>query len=130
MNYHKFYLVLFCILSVVSKHHHGSMAQTTPSQIGIAAYLPDYRAAYNVNASAPHLTDLILFSIQPHSRGMIGGCCLQPKHFQLGRNVREHNSELRVWVTIGGAGRADAIPAITADAIKRKRLIDAILRLR
>eukprot|EP00980_Cylindrotheca_fusiformis_P013211 scaffold3359_cov123-Cylindrotheca_fusiformis.AAC.15 len=122
-------LLLYALAGIIVTCSLRSCTATKTAGLGIAAYLPDYRAGYNVNASAPHLTDLILFSIQPHSRGMIGGCCLQSHHFQLGRNAREHNPELRVWVTIGGAGRAEAIPAITADAGRRKTLIDSVSRL-
>lgn len=120
-------ILWFCVILGSLDHRFSSncMAQ----ELGVGAYLPDYRAAYNVNASAPHLTDLILFSIQPHSRGMIGGCCLQPHHYQLGRDGRQHNSNLRVWVTIGGAGRSDALASILADATKSKRLIDGSIRL-
>jgi hypothetical protein len=110
----------------ISFNIHLSLAQR---ELGLGAYLPDYRVGYNVNASAPHLTDLILFSIQPNSRGMIRGCCLQNQHFQLGRDVRKHNANINVWVAIGGSGRSDDIPLITGDETKRKILIDGAINL-
>jgi GH18 family chitinase len=114
----------------------------------IGGYLPDYRSYINVNATAPHLTDLILFSIQPHARGMIGGCCLDASHYQLGRDAKaaaaeaaqahhhgtsntntNTNTNFRLWVTIGGGGRSDSFKIIAADPKKRDRLIQSMVRL-
>ena len=131
----------------------GGAATTTQSEEGIsvtiAGYLPDYRSYINLNNTIPHITDLILFSLVPHSRGMLGGCCLQEHHFQQARealafaneqeeqeNSRKESHELtqpkpfRIWVTIGGAGdRSESLAKVAADPKLRKRLIDAIIRL-
>ena len=108
--------------------------------VGIGAYLPDYRISnnnYNINASVPHLTDLILFSIQPNSKGMIISdgsssccCCLQKEHYQIGIRAREyHNPNLKLWVTIGGAGRSDEFSSIVANPKSRKRLVGNMVKL-
>lgn len=125
--------------------------QLHKNDFGLAAYFPDYRFGDNggnLNAAAPHLTDLLLFSIQPHKSGMVRGgvCCLQDQHYELAQNNRNSNSNSknnankeeadddsslqRIWVTIGGAGRAEAIPSITKSTTKRQRLIHAMVDLR
>lgn len=96
----------------------------TPELFAIAAYLPDYRFYINTNQTAPFLTDLILFSIEPtipSSTSDHYGCCLHPDHFQqarlavlykqeqLGQRLPiddrdELGEKLRLWVTIGGGG--------------------------
>jgi hypothetical protein len=121
----------FLLLALlVSSVHRGTLAQEEEKQQGIVAgYLPDYRSYIDVNATAPHLTDLILFSIQPHSRGMIGGCCLESKHYELGRQAKALLPSLKIWVTIGGGGRSEAIPVIVQDPDKRSRLIKGMVRL-
>lgn len=131
-----------------------------PNTFAVAAYLPDYRIhAYlsqyvsegddedrsvqnaNTNGTAAgvpaSLTDLILFSLQPHSRGLLGGCCLQQDHYDLVRKFRSrirhtnssNDDSLTIWVTLGGGGRTDAFPEICADEKRRKRLIDAVVKL-
>jgi hypothetical protein len=50
------------------------------------------------------MTDLILFTHQPHSKGIVGGCCLQQDHYMLAQRFRERFCATW-WVTIGGPGR-------------------------
>jgi hypothetical protein len=117
----------------------------------IAGYLPDYRSYINVNATVPFLTDIILFSIVPHSRGILGGCCLDDHHFQQAREARnfskqlriereQHSgvspvglngaSDLKIWVTLGGGGeRSHSFMTIAKDPEKRRRLIDRLKSL-
>lgn len=117
------------------------------NNFAVAAYLPDYRVTAYMeqqlllqgNSSSPPvpiLTDLILFSLQPHSKGFLGGCCLQPDHYALAQQYREQlyqddttTSSLTVWVTVGGAGRSDALRPICADEKLRKRLIQSVVNL-
>jgi hypothetical protein len=111
----------------------------------LAAYLPDYRIAsymeqqlpivQNSSTNAPPLmTDLILFSLQPHSKGFLGGCCLQQDHYMLAQRFREqlyagNEKRLTLWVTIGGSGRSDSLSQICGDANLRKRLIQSAINL-
>lgn len=150
--------------------------RTNKKNFAVAAYLPDYRihdylSKYAITATTipsddedkipftnnnnsntmttattSILTDLILFSLQPHSRGFLGGCCLQEDHYDLVRSFRKaigsndddndhegngekRKSPLNVWVTLGGGGRTDAFPEICADEKRRKRLIDSVIKL-
>ncbi|VEU39420.1 unnamed protein product, partial [Pseudo-nitzschia multistriata] len=76
-------------------------AATEGDDFAIAGYLPDYRLRtyldqtqqWNGNSKKPNpkrrdsgssvfVTDLVLFSLQPHARGFIG-CCLQEDHYDL-----------------------------------------------
>ena len=121
----------------------------------IAGYLPDYRINYfmdkqlgtnrkkdkvtgddNKSPSSSSMTDLILFSLQPHSKGFFG-CCLQDDHYDLvekfvansNNNYTSSSSIRRVWVTVGGGGRSGAFPEICAKKELRNRLIRSILNL-
>lgn len=55
----------------------------------VGGYLPDYRAYINVNATAPFLTDLILFSVKPSG----DGCCLGENHYRLAREAQAYKQE-------------------------------------
>ena len=75
-------------------------------ELAVSAYLPEYRSYIDVNATAPFLTDLVLFSLKPHSRGMVGGCCLSPSHYEQARQAKAHTGgKLRLWVSIGGVSQ-------------------------
>jgi GH18 family chitinase len=96
----------------------------------IAAYLPDYRFYINVNATAPFLTDLILFSIEPS----LNGCCLSQEKYQIARHAQDYkqehqNKRLRLWVTVGGGGRSDGFAGIAFDETKRDRFINEMVTL-
>lgn len=112
-------------------------AQENDEQFLISAYVPDYRiAAVNLNASAPYLTDLILFSIQPHSRGFISGCCLEDSHYEKSRQAKEYKKQikpgsipLRLWVSVGGGGRSEALPVIAGDEKRRGRMLENLIKL-
>jgi hypothetical protein len=116
-------------------------------EFAVAGYLPDYRVrAYlypqisemkGIPKMRPLMTDLIMFSLQPHARGFFG-CCLQEDHYEL---VEEFvnctisspfssSPSVRVWVTLGGGGRTEAFPEICASSRNRQRLIGSILNLR
>jgi hypothetical protein len=122
----------------------GATQQKEVSEnFALAAYLPDYQigsyvekqlSQYSSTNAPPLLTDLILFSLQPHSKGFLGGCCLQNDHFAAAHKFREELYEkngrrLTLWVTIGGSGRSDAFSQICPDETLRKRLIQSAINL-
>ncbi len=167
------FLFLVAAPAHASKSEPSGSKEDYQNSFAVAAYLPDYRIhdylskyvtttsnaerndgiqistgniPYNGTIATSVLTDLILFSLQPHSRGFLGGCCLQEDHYDLVRKFRrsiassihrvDHDgnngsnpNELRVWVTLGGGGRTEAFPEICADEKRRKRLIDAVMKL-
>lgn len=118
------------VVIFVDEGDFGCHGQQKEESFALGGYLPDYRVGnFDANASAPFLTDLMLFSIQPHSRGMVGGCCLDSSHFEKAREAKALNNDMRLWVTVGGGGRSDAFPEIAANEIKTKRLVDSMIRL-
>lgn len=125
-------LLLICSYhsTFVSTAEIGATQDGTPNHhIPIAGYLPDYRSI-DLNHTVSHITDLILFSLEVHSRGMVGGCCLQKTHYENARLAKEHyNSKLKLWVTVGGQGRANGWQEVCHDTIKRNRFIDSMIRL-
>ena len=101
----------------------------------VAGYLPDYRSYINVNATAPFLTDLLLFSIQPPaSTKLDGSCCLGEDHYQIAREAQAYKlgqgyGELRLWVTAGGGGRSESFASIAADRELRSNFINELVQL-
>ena len=100
----------------------------------VGGYLPDYRFYINVNSTAIHLTDIMLFSLTPESvlkyHAAIkagdnpspdsGGCCLSSNHYEQIRKAKSYKREqqqqpqqqddvndLRLLLTVGGGGRSD-----------------------
>jgi len=136
------YFFCSCIVDVIAD-------DDTNTDFALAGYLPDYRLrAYldqqlnakkktTLNTTDTPMTDLILFSLQPHARGFFG-CCLQDDHYELVQefvdNTRNSpfstSSSIRVWVTVGGGGRTEAFPEICASAKLRQRVIGSIMNLR
>ena len=95
----------------------------------MAGYLPDYRSI-NLNHTVSYLSDLILFSLEVHSRGMVGGCCLRKEHYERARIAQQtYNPNLKLWVTVGGQGRAHGWQEVCRDPTKRTRFIESMIRL-
>jgi len=116
-------LLLVCVQGVLSQ------------DFSIAGYLPDYRSYIDVNATAPFLTDLILFSIEPRTLAthLEGTCCLGENHYRIARLAqiykKERGAELRLWVSVGGGGRSEAFASIVADQDKRTNFIQELIQL-
>jgi hypothetical protein len=133
-------LVIFFLYNAM--YSEATQQEEVNDNFTLAAYLPDYRIVsyveqqllHNFTVSPPLLTDLILFSLQPHSKGFLGGCCLQPDHFKLAQRYREqlyttNEKRLRLWVTVGGSGRSYAFSQIFGDEKLRKRLVQSAINL-
>ena len=125
-----------------------SQSTSSTSLFEIAGYLPEYRFYINVNNTAPYLTDLIAFSVMPSVDGDNNGasgnnyftakssCCLEPHHYQQIRDARifkgendPGSSNLRLWVTLGGAGRCDTFKAIIGSpgSSKQRQLVSNLI---
>ena len=134
---------------------------TTTDRFVVGGYLPNYRlpvlqdmmdainsdkstaACTNKKKNRMPLTDLMLFSIEPSSKGTIDGeCCLGDGHFRSARELKEslktkngedngaddddEQSTLNVWLTLGGAGRTESFGEICADEVLTEVFIDAV----
>jgi len=95
----------------------------------------------NINATALHLTDLMLFSLTPQSilqssssattaTGGGGGCCLSSDHYSKIRLARaykkeqqeqEHSEKIRLLLTVGGAGRSEGFRDIVTGTPRIQR---------
>ena len=104
----------------------------------ISGYLPEYRSYINLNASAVHLTDLMLFSITPETimnSDKSGGCCVSTDQFDYIRKAREYKMEnqsgaLRLILTVGGAGRSDGFSTIIWGDLKTKeKFVNDLVKL-
>ncbi len=139
------YCVCFCFLCF--KIDDVTAFDGEDFDFALAGYLPDYRIrsylypqVHNKKSTSitePTLTDLILFSLQPHPRGFFS-CCLEEDHYELVEKFVNSTQQLpfsssqslRVWVTLGGGGRTAAFPEICANSKLRQRLIGSIITLR
>ena len=89
----------------------------------VGGYLPDYRTYININATAPHLTDLMLFSLTPESVLQYASpesgkssevCCLSSDHYDQIRKAKAYKKDhvlkkdenLRLLLTVGGGERS------------------------
>jgi len=124
------YLLLLITLQQVCSSSGKEQEQDT---FVVAGYLPEYRRYININNTAPFLTDLIIFSLTPDSKGDLGDCCLEDHHFERARQARAYKQEhypdanpLKLFLTIGGAGRSKMFPMIFSNDIKRSRFIKAL----
>ena len=125
---------LLLLLIVVTAGTSALDKDDAPSFI-VGGYLPDYRSYINVNSTAIHLTDIMLFSLTPESvlkyhaaikagdnpsAADSGGCCLSSNHYEQIRKAksykreqqqllqqRDNVDELRLLLTVGGGGRSD-----------------------
>ena len=103
----------------------------------VAGYLPDYRGYVNVNNTATLLTDLILFSIEPNGASenpLQGQCCLGESHYKLAREARKHRNHfiitpLKLWVSIGGAGRSSGFKNIVSTESNQMSFIRILVDL-
>ena len=135
-----------------------STTTTTTDRFVVGGYLPNYRlpvlqdmmdainsdksTAASANKKKMPLTDLMLFSIEPSSKGTVDGeCCLGDGHFRSARELKEsltteksgedkdaddEESPLNVWLTLGGAGRTETFGEICADEVLTEVFIDAV----
>jgi chitinase len=91
----------------------------------VAGYLPDYRFYIDLNSTVLGLTDLILFSVDVDFN-----CCLQDDHFRMVTEAKVHRSqllphkpELKVWLTVGGAGRSNGFLSMFANDSRRRSFL-------
>ena len=104
----------------------------------VTGYLPDYRGHIDLVAAEEHLTDVMLFSIQPGPDGQVSGsdvCCLGDERFENARVARGmaavtgRQQKLRIFASIGGAGRSQHFASIASDPERRKTLMANLIRL-
>ena len=133
-----FFGLLALACSLLLFHASATSDEPSPSFV-IAGYLPDYRTYININATAPLLNDLMLFSLTPEtileydeSSGS-GGCCLSSEHFDKFREARafkknlldqveaSNKQQLRLLLTVGGGGRSNGFHGIVMGDIDLQR---------
>lgn len=124
--------LIACVLSLFWLLSHAVVVATAAEEeFLIAGYLPDYRLI-NLNAAANQLSDLILFSIQPEPDASVSGpnvCCLGDDHYAKARAAQKVNDSLRIFASIGGAGRSQHLASIASDPQRRKILIANLIQL-
>ena len=102
----------------------------------ISGVLPD-NAVVDLNATAPYLTDVVLFSMSPEAimEDKRDGCCMPHEHFDKVRKARAYKqkkqkTKLRLWLTVGGNGRSDGFKEIIkGDVDKKAEFIDKLVKL-
>lgn len=107
----------------------GTHDATEDAPFVVAGYFPDWRKDMDLNATALHLTDLMLFSLMPEAvpgydpEKFFGpsqfykgeNCCLFSDHYDVARKAKAYKKEqqpdkqeLRTLVTLGGDMRSQA----------------------
>ena len=139
-----FFLGLLGVASSLFPCYASAASDDIPSpSFVIAGYLPDYRTYININATAPLLTDLMLFSLTPETileyddskkaSGSAGGCCLSSEHYDKFRQARSYKNhllqqaeasnkqQLRLLLTVGGGGRSNGFNRVVMGDIDLQR---------
>lgn len=94
----------------------------------ISGYWPEFRTWYDINATAVHMTDLMLHSVNPTADGGISDCCIEEKNYVMAQQARSYKKEmtgkdLRIWIAVGGWGRSKQFDSIVYDGAAKKRLL-------
>lgn len=132
-------LLVLLIITVIRASTRALDKDDAPFIVG--GYLPDYRSYINVNSTAIHLTDIMLFSLTPESilqyyaaiksgdtpSDDSGGCCLSSHHYEQIRKAKSYKREqqqlqqrdnvndLRLLLTVGGGGRSNGFADYAVD---------------
>ncbi|EEC49496.1 chitinase glycoside hydrolase family 1 [Phaeodactylum tricornutum CCAP 1055/1] len=111
-----------------------SFVQSNNTDFVVAGYLPDYRFYIDLNQTVLDLTDLLLFSVDAKPSLLSDNCCLHADHFKIVQQARafkqkEQSRDLRVWLTIGGAGRSSGFPALFGDTERQKTFLQKLIDL-
>ena len=132
-------LLVLLIVTVIRASTRALDKDDAPFIVG--GYLPDYRSYINVNSTAIHLTDIMLFSLTPESilqydaaiksgdtpsDDNSGGCCLSSHHYEQIRKAKSYKREqlqqrrdnvnnLRLLLTVGGGGRSNGFADFVVD---------------
>lgn len=94
----------------------------------ISGYWPEFRTWYDINATAVHMTDLMLHSVNPTADGGISDCCIEEKNYVMAQQAQAYKKEmtgkdLRIWIAVGGWGRSKHFESIVYDGGAKKRLL-------
>ena len=93
-------------------------------RFAVAGYAPDYRLnSLDVQALAPNLTTIILFSIEPEhdGKGTLDTNRISAMHLMRAARAKRANPHLKAVVAVGGAGRSDGFAGACASSKSRQR---------
>lgn len=102
---------------------------TVSSSMRIIGYLPDYRAAEFVAATAQPLTDLIVFSAQPTADGGIDPERLAKRIPWAELLELKTRARVRLILCVGGWERCAHFSSIAASAEKRQKFVKSAVQL-
>lgn len=97
------------------------------AKISVVGYLPDYRISGIHAKQVKGVTDLIYFGIQPQANGQIPQGVIKTGVIKKLKSLQKE-ANCNLLICVGGWGRSEHFPALTADPASRKRLIANMLR--
>lgn len=103
-------LLIASVLLIILKQNESKKKEDRQQEFIISGYWRVSTKRYDINATAIHLTTLILHSIDPTFEGDIDNCCLKEENYQLAQQAKAYKKEmtgkdLRIWIAVGGWGR-------------------------
>lgn len=119
-------LALGAALAAIALSGPASVAES--SQFAVVGYLPHYRGDVFRREQAKHLTDLILFSVEPKPDGTLDESRL-PAKFVASVQRKTAETDVRKLVTVGGWGKSTAFATVTAQSELRERLVRNLSKL-
>lgn len=106
-----------------------SLPAPQEEQFAIVGYLPHYRmASTSADGTAPGLTDVIFFSLEPDAGGALDRSRLTPERMDGLRTLRNRLG-VRLLLAVGGWGRSSAFGPMVADRAARAAFVRKVTRL-
>ena len=97
----------------------------------VAGFYPDYYAdEFPISSiSFGKLTDIIYFSVYPNPNGFLDLSSINQKDPNTMADVvqaaKDHN--VKVWISVGGAGRSQNFESVVSDPVKRTTLVNQLV---
>ena len=101
-------------------------AREQQEKLLVVGYLPDYRVKVVPDDVGKHLTDLVLFSLEPKPSGDLDTSRLTADKVARAVALKKRH-KLSLHVSVGGWGRSKGFAAMTQDARRRSRFVERLL---
>ena len=98
-----------------------------PRDFKVVGYLPEYEWKNTPVTVGRHLTDVILFSLEPRTDGTLDAARATPEFVAMVQEMKRSYGT-RVLVCLGGWGRSTGFGAMATDVEKRRRFVSELTR--
>jgi hypothetical protein len=121
--------LLLCLFAAIAGG--ASASSALHCSFRVAGYYPDYNADELPISQIrfEQLTDIIYFSIYPNSDGSLNTNSINKDPNTLGDLVQAaKDNTVKIWISVGGAGRSDHFSTVVADPAKRAIFVNELMQ--